>query len=231
MNFAELAFKRIDASWIKTQDYIDWANDLLESGCDASSIWDLAWCRWGVDVDPDQVERLFQSCIGELGLELPSDWYLALCAYSKYICERMLQGEISPWSCVQEMLTISDNHNEPYIHWIWIDLVDDLEARRTNAERVQFDGTLDLRDPEECIRAVARQFVALCSMPLPEKFPWIWCCDICQAVSEEDTLTETRACTCTGCGGVSAMKNMRFFEHRDVLVKMFLSDRNGTPIR
>lgn len=51
LNFAELAFKRIDASWIKIHDYIEWANDLLEGGCDAPSIWELASCRWDVDAD------------------------------------------------------------------------------------------------------------------------------------------------------------------------------------
>lgn len=231
MNFAELAFKRIDALWIKTHDYIDWANDLLEGGCDAPSIWELASCRWDVDVDPDQVERLFQSCLGELGLALPSDWYGALCAYSSSICAKMLRGEMSPWDCVQEMLTISDDHNEPYIHWIWIDLADDLEEWRTNTERIQFNGTLNLGDPEECIRIVAQQFIALCSISLPDKFPWIWHCDLCEAISEENTFTETRICACTRCGGAGAMKNMRFFEHRGALVKKILNGRKGDPLR
>lgn len=231
LNFAELAFKRIDASWVKTHDYIDWANYLLEGGCDAPSIWELASCRWDVDVDSDQVERLFQSCIAELGLELPSDWHSALCAYSSSICEKMLQGNMLPWDCVQEMLAISDDHNEPYIHWIWIDLVDDLGEWRTNTERIQFNGTLDLGNPEECIRIVAQQFLALCSMSLPEKFPWIWQCDKCEAISEKNTFTETRTCTCTNCGGVSAMKNLRFFEHRDALVKMLFSGREVAALR
>ena len=231
MDFEELAFKRIDASQIKTHDYIDWANDLLGDGCDAPSIWELSSCRWDVDVDPDQVERLFQSCLGELGLEMPSDWYRALCAYSSSICAKMLRGEMLPWDCVQEMLTISDDHNEPYIHCIWIDLVDDLEESRTTTERIHFNGALDLGDPEECIRIVAQQFLSLCSISLPDKFPWIWRCDKCEAISEENTFTETRTCTCTKCGGVSAMKNMRFFDHRDALIKKILNGRSGAPLR
>lgn len=126
---------------------------------------------WDVSADPDEVERLFQLCINELGLELPSDWYGVLCAYSSSICESMLQGRLPPWKCVTEMLGIADDHNEPYIHWIWIDLVDDLRRATAKTEPIQFYGTLNLSDAEGCIRTVARQFVALCSLSLPLEFP------------------------------------------------------------
>jgi len=216
LDFAELVLKRLGETWIRTDDYIDWANELLEGGCDAPSIWELAACCWDADPDPVQVERLFQSCIGELGLELPSDWYGALRAYSAGICEKMIRGKISPWDCACEMLTIADDHYEPYIHWIWIDLVDNLSPQR----RIQFNGVLDLEDVDGCIRKVAQQFIILCSLSLPEKFPWVWRCEVCGAVSEVNTFTEIKTCTCVECGGVSTMKNMRFFEHRDALINM-----------
>ncbi|QYG08433.1 hypothetical protein [Janthinobacterium sp. PAMC25594] len=219
MDFTELAFKRIDGSWIKTLDYVDWANELLEGGCDAPSIWELAVCRWDDYVDSDQVERLFQSSINELRLELPSDWYSALCTYSSSICQKMLQGLLMPWECVQEMLTISDDYNEPYIHWIWLDLVNDLDPAKAQTDCIKFNGALDLNKPEECIQTVAQQFVFLCSVSLPERFPWIWRCEMCQALSEENTFTQTKTCTCTRCGGIVTMKNMRFFENRAALVK------------
>jgi hypothetical protein len=219
VDFAELVFKRIDESWIKAQDYIEWANELLEDGCEAPSIWQLAACSSDVPVDPDEVERLFQSCISELGLELPNDWCTALCAYSSSICENMLQGRLLPWECVTEMLAIADDHNEPYIHWIWIDLVDDLHRTTVKTTSVHFYSTLNLSDPEACIRIVAEQFVSLCSISLPERFPWIWRCEVCGAISKENTFTEVNSDTCTSCGGISTMKNLRFFEHRDVFLK------------
>lgn len=219
MDFAELAFMRIDGSRIETHDYVDWANELLEAGCDAPSIWELAVCRWDDYVDSDYVERLFQSCMNELGLELPGDWFSALCIYSSSICQKMLQGTLLPWECVQEMLTIADDYNEPYIHWIWVDLVDDLDSAKAQTDGMKFNGTLDLNNPEQCIQIVARQFVSLCSESLPEKFPWIWRCEICLAISEENTFTQTKTCTCTRCGGIATMKNMRFFDNRDALLK------------
>lgn len=176
-------------------------------------------CRWDDYVDSDQVERLFQSSINELRLELPSDWYSALCTYSSSICQKMLQGLLMPWECVQEMLTISDDYNEPYIHWIWLDLVNDLDPAKAQTDCIKFNGALDLNKPEECIQTVAQQFVFLCSVSLPERFPWVWRCEMCQALSEENTFTQTKTCTCTRCGGIATMKNMRFFENRAALVK------------
>jgi hypothetical protein len=60
---------------------------------------------------------------------------------------------------------------------------------------------------------------SLCTLPLSEKFPWVWLCQECGAVGEESTFTEVKACLCTKCGTTFAMKNMRFFEHRDELVR------------
>ncbi|WP_154668159.1 hypothetical protein [Pseudoduganella violaceinigra] len=220
MDFAELAFRRIDDRQLKADAYVDWANELLEGGCGVPSIWALAVYRWDAYIDPDQVERLFLSCVVDLGLELPSDWYVALCAYSSSLCERMLRGITQPWDCLIEMLTLADDHNEPYIHWIWIDLSNDLEpTERRRPNYICFNGTLDLKKSDECIRTVAQQFIALCNLPLPEKFPWVWLCQECGAVGEESTFTDTKACTCTKCGTTFAMKNMRFFEHRDELVR------------
>jgi len=220
VDFAELAFRRIDDRWIKAGDYVDWANELLEGGCDVPSIWELAVYRWDVYIDPDQVERLFLSCLVELGLKLPNDWYAALCAYSSSVCQKMLSGVTQPWDCVSEMWAIAEDHNEPYIHWMWIDLSRDLEpVERRGQGYICFNGTLDLNNPEDCIRKVAQQFINLCAMPLPDKFPWVWICQECSAISDESTFTEISACTCSVCGAISGKRNMRFFEHREEFIK------------
>ncbi|QKY01496.1 hypothetical protein G3257_03925 [Janthinobacterium lividum] len=220
MDFTELAFRRVDDRWIKADDYVDWANELLECGCDASSIWELAACRWDAYVDPDQVERLFLSSVIELGFELPNDWYAALCAYSSSLCEKMLSGVTQPWDCLSEMLALAEDHNEPYIHWIWIDLSSDLEPiERRGQGYVRFNDALDLKNPDGCIRKVAQQFISLCAMPHPEKFPWVWICQECDAISDKSTFTEISACTCQVCGAISGMRNLRYFEHREEFVK------------
>ena len=220
MDFTELAFRRVDDRWIKADDYVDWANELLEGGCGAPSIWELAVYRWDAHIDPDQVERLFLSCVVELGLDLSNDWYAALCTYSSSLCEKMLSGVTQPWDCMSEMLTIAEDHNEPYIHWIWIDLSNDLEPiERRRQGYIRFNDTLNLESPDECIRKVARQFITLCAMPLPDKFPWVWICRECDAISDKSTFTELSACKCPVCGAISGMKNLRFFEHREEFVK------------
>lgn len=220
MDFTELAFKRIDDSRLKAEVYVDWANELLEGGCNAPSIWELAVYRWDAYIDPDQVERLFLLCVTELGLELPSDWYVALCAYSSTLCERMLSGVTEPWDCLYAMLDLADDHNEPYIHWIWIDLYRDLVPMvQRDPDYIRFNGALNLKNPEDCIRKVAQQFIALCAMPLPDKFPWTWHCVECGEMSDKSTFTEIDACTCPTCGAISGMKNLRFSEHREEFIK------------
>lgn len=220
MNFTELAFKRIDGSWITTADYIDWANALLQSGCDAPSIAELASCSWDAVPDHQQVERIFQSCLLELGLILPNDFYDALLGHASHICQEMLRGALDPWDCVREMLTLSDDHNEPYMLWIWIDLMRDMApAQNRDPSNTVFNAALDLQNGDECIRRTAQQFIDFCRMPLPDKFPLVWWCVECEAICDDSTFTERKTCACTKCGAIAGMKNMRFFEHRGMLQK------------
>ncbi len=220
MNFIELAFKRIDGTWIETVDYIDWANELLESGCDAPSIAELASCSWDASPDPQQVERIFQSCILELNLALPNDWYDALRSLTSHICQKMLCGLLEPWDCMQEMLALSDDHDTPYLMWIWIDLSRDLTpAHHRDPADTLFNGALDLVNEDDCIRMTAQQWVELCSTPLADKFPMVWWCEECASVSDQSTFTDLKTQFCASCVAISSMKNMRFFEHREILLE------------
>ncbi|WP_156480038.1 hypothetical protein [Collimonas pratensis] len=216
MDFVEVVYKRLEDRWIKTQDYVDWATQLFDEGCAAPSIAELASCSLEAHPDAQQVECLFQACVLELGLTLTSNWYDALLAYTSSICKKMLLGTLQPWAGMQEMLTLSDDNNEPYILWIWVDLARDISnGHAKSSAHIIFNDALRLDNPDECIRRTALQFVALCTIPLPHKFPLIWWCKKCDAVSDENTFTDTKTHMCPKCGATSSMKNMRFFEHRD----------------
>lgn len=82
MEFSQLAFLRLDDPSLKASTYIDWAEQLLNDGCNAPSIAELASCSWEASPDPQQIERIFQACLVELDLKLPSDWYQALLSYA-----------------------------------------------------------------------------------------------------------------------------------------------------
>ena len=218
MDFVEVVYRRLEERWIKTHDYVDWAAQLLDEGCEAPSVAELASCSLEAHPDAQQVERLFQSCMLELGLTLPLNWYDALLAYTSNMCKKILLGTLQPWVGVQEMLALSDDNNEPYILRIWIDLARDIsDGNAKDSDHILFNNALRLDNPDECIRRTALQYVALCAIPLAHKFPLIWWCQKCEAVSDENTFTETKTHTCAKCGSASSMKNMRFFEHRDAL--------------
>jgi hypothetical protein len=219
LEFVELAYKRLRED-LNTRDYIAWAGQLLDEGADAASIAELASCSWEAAPDAGQVERMFLASIVELGLELPAALHEALLAYASAICQSMILGKMEPGDCVAEMLALADDNQEPYIMWIWIDLLRDFPANHKHyPASFRFNSILDLENADDCIHKTALQFISLCSISLPNKFPWVWCCQHCAAVSDADTFTEASVCTCGKCDAQSAMKNMRFFDNREAYLR------------
>jgi len=217
-----LAFLRLDSPLLKSSVYIEWAEQLLNEGCNAPSVAELASCAWEASPDSQQIERIFQSCIVELGLELPSDWYQALLSCVCSICKKAIDGTLDSLECLTEMLTIADDNNEPYMLWIWIDLANDLSQNaRDEHTNIVFNTPLNLDSPNECILRTASQFITLCSMSLPEKFPWVWICQECETISDETTFTTTMARSCTSCASMSSVKNMRFYQIREDYIDRF----------
>lgn len=222
MEFIELAFKRLDTLKAETSDCIGWAEQLLEEGSDLSCIAELASCCLEADPDPHQVERLFQICVAELGLKLPTDWHQAFLAYISRKCEKMLQGRVEPVVFLNEILEVSDDYDDPYILWIWIDLARNLYRNNAYGQIFSFNDTLNLEAPDECIRQTALQFISICSTNLPNKFPCVWWCQNCGVISEESTSTESVKCSCPSCGSAQSMKNMRFFTNRETFLEKAL---------
>jgi len=210
MNFTELAFKRLDQR-LATNDYIDWADGLLVAGSEASSIAELASCSWDPSPDAELVDRIFRSCVSELGLTVPSTWEDAFSAYVIDVCNRVLQHEILPLDCLSMMIEFAEDDENSFIFLVWADLAKDLS---NPPDQIVFNDALDLRDASESIRRTASQFLALYATDLPARFPWVWKCKECGEVSNDETYTDELARTCPACKSAFALKNMRFFRNR-----------------
>jgi len=232
MDFAELAYRRVDGG-LKTRDYIAWADSLLMMGSEAPSIAELASCSWERDPDAREVEQLFCACVAELGLSLPLNWEEAFSLHVLSLCNRVALGAIEPQDCLGELLVLSNENDDPYILWIWIDLASDMSCSPKGivcpGEGVVFNGVLDLSNIAECIRKTASQFIALYSPELPHNFPSVWCCNECGQVRDDPTNTEVISRTCPSCKSAFSLKNMRFFNNREeyVLTKKANAERSS----
>lgn len=210
MDFNELAFKRLDRR-LTTNDYIDWADGLLVAGSDAPSIAELASCSWEPNPDAEMVERIFLTCVSELGLTIPATWEDAFSAYVVDICHRVLQDEIQPHNCLSKMIEFAEDDENSFIFSMWGDLAKDL----SNAPgEFIFNDVLDLKDASESIRQMASQFLELYARELPARFPLVWQCKECGEVRNDETYTDELARTCPACKSAFALKNMRFFRNR-----------------
>lgn len=215
MDFIELVFKRLDRR-LTINDYIDWADGLLVAGSDVSSIAELASCSWEPNPDADLVERIFRSCVSELGLTIPLTWEDAFSAYVVNICNRVLLGEIPPDDCLSKMIEFAEDDDNLFIFLVWADLAEDLS---NTPDKIVFNNVLDLKDASESIRKTASQFLELYGMDLPARFPWVWKCKECGEVSSDETYTDELARTCPACKSEFALKNMRFFRNRSEFCK------------
>jgi hypothetical protein len=204
----------------KTADYITWADALLVAGCEAPSVAALASCIWEHDPEPQEVQMLFHGCVAELGLELlagpDDDEEVFIKAISIPVCRMILTGAIAPEAGLAKLLDICEDSDDPALLWTWVDMANELSPGEENP--VSYHVNLNLAVPDECIRAASAQFISLCALDLPTRFPLLWQCRECGAVSDENTYAQESARTCPECKIPLASRNMRFFINRAQLV-------------
>ncbi len=222
MRFPELAFLRLEHR-ARPCDHVDWALALLSEGCANPAVFELA--SFGLDSDPDAqaVERIFQACVRELNLSLPTDqeWVSCLLAYGVDVCERLEDGLLSPTAARDIFWNLFEDGNEPHLLWIWADLASDLFQREHPPARgVVFNAGLADSSADELTLAIADQFVRLCRIALPDIFPRVWICLECEAVDTEDTEVSQAVRACPGCGAGAALSNMRYMECRERFLSM-----------
>jgi hypothetical protein len=225
LNFAELAFRRLDRHpGLRTAHYVAWAVRLLDEGCTAPSVAELASFSLEAQPGAEQVERTFLACVSELSLSLPSEsqWHEALKAYVVDRCESLVRGKLTPEEVMSDLLRIADDNDDPYLLLIWNDLATDITEARSwphrDPDHVCFNLGLDLSSANECIRMTAIQFAGLAARQLPDKFPAVWMCTRCGAVSEQAGRTAEESRDCPSCTGAAALLNMRHHRSREHLL-------------
>lgn len=224
MNYPELAFKHLTRN-ARAADYIAWAEGLLARGCHVMAVVELACHALEPKPDLQEVQRSFEQCAAELGLQVPGDddWYPILIDYSCSICQEMRDAVRDAEDGLSELLCLAEDNNDPYLLTVWQDLDDGLHAQR----RPCFDARLGSEPPQASILRTAVQYMSMCAMQLPEKFPWVWWCLTCGHVTEGDTWTDRQSDACPRCGAEATLANMRYFENRDRLVAA--SSRPSSP--
>jgi len=221
MKFSDLAFKYLCGD-LQAADCVRWAEDLLAEGSSSMAVAELASYSWDSDLDRKEVERAFQLCIAELGLQMPTeeDWYQTLMDFTSSICQTMVDGMCEAEDGLARLLNISEDHHDPYVMTIWLDLVRDLDETGPETDHPSFNLPLRSESRESCIIKTAEQYIALCATTLPERFPRVWWCRKCGHVSEASTWTTQQSATCPNCREESALANVRHYEHRDRIAKM-----------
>jgi hypothetical protein len=222
MEFSELAFKLFYTPENRVYDCIAWAEHLLGNGCDFLCVAELASCGLESVPDESEVERLFDNCLAELNLKLPDNWNQALIEHLVSKCEQFLSSDLEPLRFLTDILLLSNELDDPEILWIWIDLAGDISFKCDSlivcVEPTTFNNRLDLKDADKCIRQTALQFLSLCSIELPPLFPLVWWCQNCGAISEEPITNEVFQCDCLSSSSAQSMKNMRYFENRELFI-------------
>ena len=222
MNFSELAFKRLDRD-LQIGDYVRWAEGLLAEGCSSTVVAELASYSWDHSPDRDEVERTFQLCIEELGLRVPTeeDWYQVLKDFTCSICQAMLNGTCEAEGGFSELLNISEDHHDPYVLTVWLDLASDLHEWTFGGEHthIYFNTSLLPESRESCILKTAEQYIALCELGLPEKFPRVWWCTACRHVGDAETATTQQVDRCPSCGEAATLANVRHYEQRNRIAR------------
>lgn len=229
MEFSELTFRLLEDPSNKAQYCIDWAEHLLENGCENLTVAELAIFGLESNYSQQEVDRIFHRCIAELGLELLDNWNEALIKHIATLCKSLLQENITSLELLNKILILSNELDDPGILWPWIYLAADTEFKSDSiavcVDASDFNSPLDTKNPNKCIFEMASQFHSLGSINLPASFPDIWWCQSCGAISEASQPIQIMQTDCQICHSPQAMKNMQYFVNRELLIK------NTWPVR
>jgi len=181
MNFTNLAGK-IALGTAYSEDYTNWAMDLLEEGSDSENIAVLA--SLGFEKNPDSVEikEYFYRSLKDLGLELPTEENSIL-SYAKYICSEVVSGNIAPRDALPILERLYSKSDYERIYSIWDGLSEDVWMV-ANRDGCYFNTDLTSENIEEYIAQVARQFIELTEIELPEHFFQLTVCKKCGHIGE-----------------------------------------------
>jgi hypothetical protein len=177
MAFNELVAKR--ALGIATAaDFSDWAENLLAEGCDSANVAILA----GLTIEGSQgiyeAEAYFTKCVAELGLILP-DEREAIFEYAKCLAKNICDGILEPeegLALLKCFWRATDNEEPLYI--IWDELADDINTL-DDSGGYSWNTSLSEHNVDAFILQVARQFLQLSAIDLPDSFFSLCVCGEC----------------------------------------------------
>lgn len=110
---------------LSTDDYVDWAGEMLVQGYDSYSLRILA----GLDrfASPFEVEDYFQRSVKELGLHIPNSEN-AIRAYACAIAQQVIDGEVTGQQGVRALyrICLATNYGRDFM--IWLELDDALDS-------------------------------------------------------------------------------------------------------
>ena len=102
MDLQEL-FARSRLGTDQSGDYIQWAEEELARGRESPSLAILAGLDTERPIDRTEVERYFEKAVAELGMARPADRDAALGDYARRLCERVMQGQVSPRTVLEQL--------------------------------------------------------------------------------------------------------------------------------
>lgn len=183
MNFEHLS-GRIALDNVAPNDYIDWAENLLTEGVESENIAILA--SLGLDKQPDSedIKIFFQKSLKDLNLELPKKED-ALLTYSRYLCAKIVNAEISSKKGVSELSHFFYQSDYEAIYGIWDELNDDIWVVN-NGEYYLFNSDLTKENTDHYVKKVAKQFIQLTEIKLPERFFHLCACSKCGFIGESN---------------------------------------------
>lgn len=104
-----------------TEEYVQWAIDMLELEFDSKNLRILAGLS--NPLNPWEVDHYFELALNDLNISKPNKEE-AIKYYSIYLCEQMLNGEISPSNGLEKFCWIAQELDYPDEYMMWYELED-----------------------------------------------------------------------------------------------------------
>jgi len=186
MEFINLIGKRLYGC-ASAKDYTDWAEGLLLDNADENSENVAILAGIGLEKDPDseEAEFYFQKSLKDLGLTIP-DKQTVLNDYASYLCKQLINKEIESETAVELLQGLHFYSDYEPIYSIWHEISDDLWAINNN-DQAYINTIMTKHNKDEFLAEVARQFIVLLKLKLPDNFYKLSVCTECGYIGESTT--------------------------------------------
>ncbi len=172
---------------VRAEDYIAWAEQQLTAGIESPSLPVLAGMDLVRPLDSIEVYEWFQKVTKELGIDWPDDSD-ALQTYSEILCRQIVDGTIPPASGLTQLARLypASDYTEG-IFALWDSLEEDICLTFSDYGAI-FNTGLTRDNSDEYIRNVARQYLKLAQLNLPDDFFQLVYCQGCSSIQQTETV-------------------------------------------